>query len=61
MSSFSLWGGLGGPKEACVKCGGNETTLRAHAPTRGGFVKKVNLFEMPLRLGSVLLLQCTIA
>jgi len=35
MSSFSLWGGLGEHGEACVKFGGNPTTLGAHAPTRG--------------------------
>jgi hypothetical protein len=35
MSSFSPWGGLGEPGEAWVKCGGKETTLGAHAPTRG--------------------------
>jgi len=41
MSSFSLWGGLGEPGEAFVKCGGNPTTLGAHAPTRGALPKKV--------------------
>jgi len=35
MSSFSPWGGLGEPGEACGKCGGKETTRGAHAPTRG--------------------------
>jgi len=39
MSSFSPWSGLGGPREACVKCGGKESTLRAHAPTRGASPK----------------------
>jgi hypothetical protein len=40
MSSFSPWGGLGEPGEACVKCGGKESTLGAHAPTRGASPKK---------------------
>jgi hypothetical protein len=39
MSSFSPWGGLGEPGEACVKCGGKETSLGAHAPTRGASQK----------------------
>ena len=39
MSSFSPWGGLGGPGEACVKCGGKETMLGAHAPIRGASPK----------------------
>jgi hypothetical protein len=34
MSSFSLWGGLGEPGEASVKCRGKEITLGAHAHTR---------------------------
>jgi hypothetical protein len=34
MLSFSLWGGLGELGEARVKCGGNPTTLGAHAPTK---------------------------
>jgi len=34
MSSFSPWGGLGELEEACVKWGGKESTLGAHAPTR---------------------------
>jgi len=40
MPSFSPWGGLGEPGEACVKCGGNLTTLGAHAPMRGASPKK---------------------
>jgi hypothetical protein len=40
MSSFSPWGGLGGPGEACVMCDGNPTTLVAHAPTRGASTKR---------------------
>jgi len=40
MSSFSPWGGLGEPGEACVKCGGKPSTLGAHAPTRGALPKK---------------------
>jgi len=51
MSSFSPWGGLGGPKEACVSCGGKKTTLRAHAPIRGGFAKNNSY------IGSVLHVQ----
>jgi len=39
MSNLSPWGGLGEPGEACVKCGGKETTLGAHAPTRGACQK----------------------
>jgi hypothetical protein len=39
MSSFSLWGGLGEPGEACVKFGGKETALGAHAPTSGASPK----------------------
>jgi hypothetical protein len=39
MLSFSPWGGLGGPGEACVKCGGKESMLGAHAPTRGALPK----------------------
>jgi hypothetical protein len=39
MSRFSPWGGLGEPGKACVKCGGKETTLGAHAPTRGASPK----------------------
>ena len=35
MSSFSPWGGQGEPGEACGKCGGKESMLGAHAPTRG--------------------------
>jgi len=35
MSVFSPWGGLGGPGEACVKCGGKKSTRGAHAPTGG--------------------------
>jgi len=35
MSSFSPWGGLGELEENCVKCGGKEATLGAHAPARG--------------------------
>jgi len=35
MSSFSSWGALGGPGEACVKLGGKSSTL-------GGFAKKVH-------------------
>jgi hypothetical protein len=41
MSSFSPWGGLSEPGEACVKCGGNPTKLGAHAPTRGASPKKL--------------------
>jgi len=41
MSSFSPWGGLSEPGEACVKCGGKESMLGAHAPTRGASPKKV--------------------
>ena len=44
MSSFSPWGGLGEPGEACVKCGGNPTTLGAHAPTRGALPKTKGFF-----------------
>ena len=40
MPRFSPWGGLGEPGEACVKWGGKETTLGAHAPTRGASPKK---------------------
>jgi hypothetical protein len=40
MSNFSPWGGLVGPGEASVKCGGKETTLGAHAPHEGDFAKK---------------------
>jgi len=40
MSSFSPWGGLGGPGEAWVKCGGKESMLGAHAP-RGGLRQKI--------------------
>jgi len=40
MLSFSPWVGLGGHGEACVKCVGKETTLGAHAPTRGALPKK---------------------
>jgi len=40
MSSFSPRGGLGVPGEACVKCGGKEATLGAHAPTRGASPKR---------------------
>ena len=39
MSSFSPWGNLGEPGEACVKCGGKPSTLGAHAP-RGGLRQK---------------------
>jgi hypothetical protein len=36
MSSFSPWGGLGEPGEACVKCGDEkDSTLGAHAHARG--------------------------
>jgi hypothetical protein len=35
MLNFSPWGGLGEPGEACVKCGGKPSTLKAHALTRG--------------------------
>jgi len=43
MSSFSPWGGLGEPGEACVKCGGKPSTLGAHAPmSEGGFAKMKN-------------------
>ena len=41
MSSFSPWGGLGGPGEAFVKCGGKETRLGAH---EGGFAKNCLFF-----------------
>jgi hypothetical protein len=40
MSSFSPWGGLGEPEEACVKFGGKETTLGARALMRGAWSKK---------------------
>jgi hypothetical protein len=43
MSSFSPWGGLGEPGEACVKCGGKEATLGAHAPTRGASPKRPSM------------------
>jgi hypothetical protein len=39
MLSFSPWGGLGEPWEACVKCGGRPSTLGAYAPTRGALPK----------------------
>jgi len=39
VSSFSPWGGLGKPGEACVKCGWKESMLGAHAPTRGASQK----------------------
>jgi len=35
MLSLSPWVGLSEPGEACVKCGGKETALGAHAPKRG--------------------------
>jgi hypothetical protein len=43
MSSCSPGGGRGGPGEACVKCGVNETTLGAHAPTSLASPKKESL------------------
>jgi len=39
MSSLSPWGGLGEPGEAFVKFDGKETTLGAHASTRGASPK----------------------
>ena len=41
MSSFSPWGGLGDPGEACVKFGVKETML-GDAPPRGGLRQKMH-------------------
>ena len=46
MSSFSPWGGLGELEEACVKWGGKESTLGAHAPTRRIRPKKGATFQV---------------
>jgi hypothetical protein len=46
MSSFSPWGGLGGPGEACVRFGGKETTLGARAPTSGASPKRLGIAKM---------------
>jgi|AntDeeMinimDraft_4_1070355.scaffolds.fasta_scaffold52653_1 hypothetical protein len=40
MSSFSLWGGLGGPGDAGVKFGRKDTTLGAHVLIRGASLNK---------------------
>ena len=47
---YSLWGGLGEPGEACVKCGGKETTLGAHAPMRGASPKNKTSLKLALYL-----------
>ena len=42
MSSFSPWGGLGEPGEACVKSGGKKSTLGGHAPMMGASPKQIS-------------------
>jgi hypothetical protein len=52
MSNFSPWGGLGGPGGACVKCGGKETTLGYHPPTREALPKKQVAFPWYIPSGA---------